>query len=343
MIWANGYLYDGISSAQTQVRFGVDAPGRLLIEHAEGVEIVGPAESVRVDTRVANIRRTLKLADGRQIHSDDNDAIDGMFAARAGFEALVHLLESRWQIALASVFATVVAALLLFWFGVSWAADQAAQMVPIEWERAAGTQTLSALETMGFRPSELPEQRQQQLRAAFERFVSELPEKRDYQLEFRDWLGPNAFALPGGTVVFTDDIVLLCANDDEFLAILAHEIGHLEHRHVMRTVMRGASIAVLTAVVFGDVGSASSLIIAVPTTLVYSAYSREFESEADDYAFTALKRRGKSALAFAAVMGKLEAAVDKINDGEDDDTWSYLSSHPDTQERIEAAKRASLR
>ena len=84
-------------------------------------------------------------------------------------------------------------------------------------------------------------------------------------------------------------------------------------------------------------------IIAVPTTLVYSAYSREFESEADDYAFTALKRRGKSALAFAAVMGKLEAAVDKINDGEDDDTWSYLSSHPDTQERIEAAKRASLR
>ena len=85
MIWASGYLYDGISSAQTQVRFGVDAPGRLLIEHAEGVEIVVPAESVRVDTRVAKIRRTLKLADGRQIHSDDNDAIDGMFAARARF------------------------------------------------------------------------------------------------------------------------------------------------------------------------------------------------------------------------------------------------------------------
>ena len=340
MIWSNGYLYDGLTSAQVPIRFGVDAPGRLLIEHAEGVEIVGPAEAVRVDTRVANIRRTLRLADGRQIHSDDNDAIDAMFAARAGFEALVHLLESRWQIALASVGATVVAVLLLFWYGVPWAADQAARAVPMAWEREAGTQTMSVLATMGFRASELPDERQQQLRATFDRFVSELPEKRDYRLEFRDWLGPNAFALPGGTVVFTDDIVELFADDDEFLAVLAHEVGHLEHRHVMRTVMRGASIAVLTAVVFGDVGSASSVIIAVPTTLVYSAYSREFEREADDYAFAALKRRGKSTLAFAAVMRKLDAAVEKINDG-DEDSWSYLSSHPDTDERIEAARRAA--
>lgn len=341
MIWANGYLYDGVTSAQQPVRFGVDAPGRLLIEHAEGVEIVGSAADVRVATRVANIRRTLKLADGRQIHSDDNDAIDAMFAARAGFEALVHLLESRWQVALASIVATFVAVLALFWFGVPWAADHAARMVPMDWERSAGEQTMSALDSMGFRPSELPVARQQQLREVFARFVAELPEARDYRLEFRDWLGPNAFALPGGTVVFTDDIIELFADDDEFLAVLAHEVGHLEHRHVMRTLMRGASIAVLTAVVFGDVGSASSVIVAVPTTLVYSAYSREFEREADDYAFAALKRRGKSTLAFAAVMRKLESAVNEINGDDGEDSWSYLSSHPDTEERIEAARRAA--
>jgi predicted Zn-dependent protease len=111
----------------------------------------------------------------------------------------------------------------------------------------------------------------------------------------------------------------------------------------MRTLMRGASIAVLTAVVFGDVGSASSVIVAVPTTLVYSAYSREFEREADEYAFAALKRRGKSTLAFAAVMRKLEAAVHEIDAEDEDHTWSYLSSHPDTDERIEAAQRAATR
>lgn len=340
MIWADGYLYDGKSAAQQPVRFGVDAPGRLLIEHAEGVEIVGPAETVRVTTRIANIRRTLTLADGRQLHSDDNDAIDRMFAARAGMEALVHLLESRWQIALGSIFAVVIAGVLLVWFGVPWVADQAAQMVPIEWERQAGTQTMAVLEEMGFGPTQLPAERQAQLREQFQRFVSGLPEIRDYRLEFRSWMGPNAFALPGGTVVFTDDIVKLCADDDEFLAVLAHEIGHLEHRHIMRTVMRGASVAVLTAVVFGDVGSASSVIVAVPTTLVYSAYSREFERDADAYAFAELRRRGKSPRAFAAVMRKLDDAVTPATDDEGE-SWSYLSSHPDTLERIAAAESAA--
>lgn len=345
MRWAQGYLYDGRSSAQALVRFGVDAPGRLLVEHAGGeVEIIADAGGVKVSMRVANTRRTLMLADGRQIQSDDNDAIDAMFAARAGFDRLVHLLENRWRVALASVVATLFAGLMLVWYGVPWVADQVAHMVPMDWERQAGEHTLGTLAAMGFSASKLPAARQQELREAFTRFVSELPEARDYRLEFRDWLGPNAFALPGGTVVFTDDIVALFDSEDEFLAVLAHEVGHLEQRHVMRTVFRGASIAVLTAVVFGDVGSASSVIIAVPTTLVYSAYSREFEREADAYAFAALKRRGKSPLAFASAMRKMDAAVKEIErkEGEDEpgEGWSYLSSHPDTEERIRAAERA---
>lgn len=339
MNWAQGYLYDGITSAQLPIRFGVDAPGRLLIEHAAGVEIIADAQSVRVSPRVANTRRTLWLVDGRQIQSDDNDAIDLMFAARAGLDALVHLLESNWRIALASVAATLIAAVMLIWYGLPWAADRAAFAVPMSWERQAGEQTLTSLAGLGFSESKLAQDRQEQLREQFERFVSDLPEARDYRLEFRNWLGPNAFALPGGTVVFTDQIIEMFDNDDEFIAVLAHEVGHLEHRHVLRTVMRGASIAVMTAVVFGDVGSASSVIIAVPTTLVYSAYSRQFEREADAYAFAELKRRGKSPRAFAEAMRKLEAST-AGEDESDGDGWSYLSSHPDTAERIEAAERA---
>lgn len=342
MNWAQGYLYDGISSAQLPVRFGVDAPGRLLIEHAEGVEIIDDARSARVGSRVANTRRTIWLLDGRQIQSDDNDAIDAMFASRAGFEALVHLLENNWRIALASVAASLFAAVMLIWYGLPWAADQAAFAVPMSWEREAGRQTLTSLGGLGFSKSRLPESRQEELRAKFERFVADLPEARDYRLEFRDWIGPNAFALPGGTVVFTDQIIELFDNDDEFLAVLAHEVGHLEHRHVLRTVMRGASVAVLTAVMFGDVGSASSVIIAVPTTLVYSAYSREFERDADAYAFAELKRRGKSPRAFAEALRKLDAATSEGDGADEPDRsgWSYLSSHPDTAERIKAAEQA---
>ncbi len=47
-------------------------------------------------------------------------------------------------------------------------------------------------------------------------------------------IGANAFALPGGIVIVTDQLMQLAEHDDEILAVLAHEIGHVKHRHVLR-------------------------------------------------------------------------------------------------------------
>lgn len=330
------YLYDGHSAAQYLVHFRIDAQGLLVIEYADGEEVVGPASALRVSSRVAHTRRTLWLPDGRQLQTDHNDAVDRLFPPQSVLEALVHLLEQRWPIALVSVVVIVLSVILLYRVAIPWAADRAAEAIPMEWEAQAGAHTLAALASLGFEPSELPPERQQALQASFERFVSELPEQRNYRLLLRDWEAPNAFALPGGSVVFTDDLVLLLDSDEEFLAVLAHEIGHLEHRHVLRSVLRSSTVAVLTAILFGDVGGASSLIIAVPSALVYSSYSREFERDADAYAHAALRRRGLSPEAFASAMRKLSQAS-----GANVDDWSYLSSHPAAAERIEAAERAA--
>lgn len=330
------FLYDGHSAAQYLVHFRIDADGQLVIEYADGEELAGPAAAVRVSSRVAHTRRTLWLPDGRQLQTDHNDAIDQLFPDRGGLEALVHLLEQRWPIALGSVAVIIVSVIMLYLVAIPWAADRAAELVPISWEQEAGEHTLAALESFGFNETQLPPERQQALQASFNRFVSELPERRDYRLLLRDWDAPNAFALPGGSVVFTDDLLVLLDTDEEFLAVLAHEIGHLEHRHVLRSVLRSTSVAVLTAIVFGDVGGASSLIIAVPSTLVYSSYSREFERDADAYAFAALRRRGLSPGAFASAMRKLAQST-----GDLPEDWSYLSSHPQTSERISAAERAA--
>lgn len=329
------FLYDGRSAAQYLVHFRID-DGQLIIEYADGEEMAGPTSAVRVSSRVAHTRRTLWLPDGRQLQTDHNDAVDQLFPDRGGLDALVHLLEQRWPIALGSVAVILASVITLYLLAIPWAADRAAALVPMSWEQKAGEHTLAALESFGFSETGLPQERQEALQASFDRFVSELPEQRDYRLLLRDWDAPNAFALPGGSVVFTDDLILLLDSDEEFLAVLAHEVGHLEHRHVLRSVLRSTSVAVLTAIVFGDVGGASSLIIAVPSTLVYSSYSRDFEREADAYAFAALKRRGLSPSAFASAMRKLEQSV-----GDVPEDWSYLSSHPQTAERIEAAERAA--
>jgi predicted Zn-dependent protease len=75
-----------------------------------------------------------------------------------------------------------------------------------------------------------------------------------------------------------------------------------------------------------------------PAALAQAKYSRDFETEADDYAFTLLKVRGRSPAAFADLM-------DRLNRGDDESEQSlgFLSSHPVTRERVQRARSAAAR
>ena len=60
-------------------------------------------------------------------------------------------------------------------------------------------------------------------------------------------IGANAFALPSGIIVVTDELVALSEDDDELAAVIAHELGHVHHRHIMRTVIQNSAAALLVA------------------------------------------------------------------------------------------------
>jgi predicted Zn-dependent protease len=149
---------------------------------------------------------------------------------------------------------------------------------------------------------------------------------------------PNAFALPGGTIVVTDEMVAAVGSDDELLAVLAHEIGHVRGRHAMRLVLRSSGLAVLLTALAGDAVGVTFLAVALPTMLLQSGYSRQFEAEADDYAFAHMKRHGVSPQAFADVMRRLEKETGGTLD--DDAMMRYLGTHPATAERIRRAEGA---
>ena len=74
-------------------------------------------------------------------------------------------------------------------------------------------------------------------------------------------------------------------SDDELLAVLAHEIGHVRGRHAMRLVLQNSGLAVLLTALAGDAVGVTFLAVALPSMLLQSGYSRQFETEADDYAF----------------------------------------------------------
>ena len=71
--------------------------------------------------------------------------------------------------------------------------------------------------------------------------------------------------------------------------------------------------------------------------MLRTRYSRQFESEADDYAFAMLKRHGQSPQAFADMMRRLRLRKDAKE--EPDALLQYLSTHPATEERIQRAEQ----
>jgi len=150
----------------------------------------------------------------------------------------------------------------------------------------------------------------------------------------------NAFALPNGRVVVTDELVELLKNDSDALrAVLLHEIGHVQHHHSIRLAAQAAVSTVVFAVIFGDLDGILEVVLGSGSSFLQQAFSRDMEQEADEYAITNLLKLGYSNLDFADA---IEALVNnlKAQEGSYDDTWlKYLSTHPSSQERIEYARQ----
>ncbi len=62
----------------------------------------------------------------------------------------------------------------------------------------------------------------------------------------------NAFATPGGHLIFNRGMLLAAESPDEILGVAAHEIAHATERHSMRSMVQGLSIFAIVAFFFGD-------------------------------------------------------------------------------------------
>jgi len=160
--------------------------------------------------------------------------------------------------------------------------------------------------------------------------------ERGYKLHFRSSpkMGPNAFALPSGDIVLTDQLVAL-SQDDEFrdiLGVLAHEKGHVVKKHSLRIAIKTGISGAIIGYITGDV---SVLASTIPTILINSSYSREFEHEADVHAVKELKDMNISTKYIATLFEELE----KKQGGEENATvMSMFASHPLTSQRIDYFK-----
>ena len=151
-----------------------------------------------------------------------------------------------------------------------------------------------------------------------------------YELVFRDGgrAGANAFALPSGIVILTDQLVALAEDDAELQAIMAHEIGHVRNRHALRSLLQRSFATGLLIVVTGDVTAAGGMLVTLPTMLLRAGYSREFELEADAVARDYLQRTGQPLTLYTGLLQRMSEASPSSTPG-------LLRTHPATPERIE--------
>jgi predicted Zn-dependent protease len=330
--------YDGKTSQQREVLVWAEPSGRLRVS-GEGIDFSCKIAQVRPSLRVGNTRRHLQFADGSQCETEDNDAVDRIFAGLPSGAPgrLIQRWESRLGYAVLALVLTAAALWAAITYGIPALAKQVASVLPPSIETALGRDALAGLDRVLLAPSELPPARQEKMRALFSRMVSDIEGADGYRLELRasKRLGANALALPSGEVVVTDQLVELAEKDAELVAVLAHEIGHLRQRHGLRRLLQDSATVLLIAAVTGDLTSIVSLASALPAILLQAKYSRDFEREADEFALDYMKRHDIPPESFGAILLRMEARRGAAADIPD-----YLSTHPATRERAERSRVA---
>jgi Zn-dependent protease with chaperone function len=141
----------------------------------------------------------------------------------------------------------------------------------------------------------------------------------------------NAGSAGNGQYIVTRGL-LEQANDEQLQAVLAHEVAHDDLNHVARLQRLGTGLQI-GAVILDQIFPGSGQITPIAGELAMRAYSRPQEIQADKHGAEILRRVGSSRDAMTRTLEWLKAETGGGSKG------GFFSSHPGTDERIEALRR----
>ncbi|WP_127116024.1 M48 family metallopeptidase [Shimia sediminis] len=244
---------------------------------------------------------------------------------------------------MAWAFGAVASVALIILVLVPLMADQLAEFIPPEGEQALGETTLdsirSALDQSGLRP--LPFCEAPEGMAALRKMQQKLSRATDLPVPLKvhvlDHEMINAFALPGGHVVFMRGLIEQAESAEEVAAVFAHEIGHVVSRDPTRHALRSAGSIGVLGLLFGDFAG-GALVLFLTEQLIAAQYSQQAETDADTFAYGVLQDSGIAPSAIADMFERMLQAY-----GDAQGVKSHFLSHPRMSERIEAAHAATPR
>lgn len=324
------HYYDGKTAARQNVRVTIQ-PGALTI-HREGVQPVWwdlrdlrPGESsidggpVRIEKREPS--REVLLFHDRAVF-DAIAAIDPTSPFERAAKPASGL--ARRLAVLLAVAAGATAVIYLWVLPI--VGSIVAERIPVRMEEALGesvARQLTLFETICPEPVRLPVE--EVTRRLAEQYAS-----NPYRLRVYVTNGEmvNAFAAPGGVMVVFRGLVEKTQSPEELAAVMAHELTHVMERHGSKAMMRSIAIWGIITFLTGD---ASGTAAGLAAGLEQLRFSREQELRADRGAMDLFEKAGIDPDAMVRMFRKLEGEGPKLSKG-----LSYLSTHPDMGDRIEA-------
>ncbi|PHS13188.1 MAG: hypothetical protein COA86_17720 [Kangiella sp.] len=344
----NGYYLDGQTSQRQAAFLKIDFndKSRLKVsvkplvdtsetepEQTDDSEKTILFRELVISSRLGNTPREISFGNSELFVSEDNDSIDQMNEHFGNKNSFIHQLESKMTSVIVASALTVVIIWGLVVYGIPESAKFIANKMPTHLSEQFGS-SLDILDKTVFDPSELDVERQTQIIVLMAPFLNQHQDLNP-KINFRSGMKANALALPNGDIVFTDDFVKLVENDEQLLAVLFHELGHLKHKHLARRVLQDSMITLMVILITGDIDSID-LLTGIPTLILDLSYSREFEVEADTYALEQLHQANIPLERFSSVMQLLSDYYhDEIEEGDfASDIPNFLMTHPATKDRI---------
>jgi len=144
----------------------------------------------------------------------------------------------------------------------------------------------------------------------------------------------NAFALPGGIIMVNRGILEKMDQYEALVALLGHEVAHVNQRHSIKMLSRNLSGYIFISVVFNDVNGIMAVMADNVQTLRSLSYSRAYESEADEEGLRIMRKNKVAAAGMAALFEALE-------DEKTDFVPGFLRTHPMTKSRKNRAEKSA--
>ena len=329
-----GYAYPPHSSHREPARLTTrgQGPSAWLEVHSDryGRLITAELSEVAVDPPLGSAPRKMTFPDGTVFETLEHESVEALTGKTSG--STLHYYEGFRPRLIGVVAVCLFAAWALWRYGLDILAAVAIAATPQPVIEQIDVGSMQTIDFAMAEPSRLTDRQMDDVRAIYRDLVRTLPpevqEQHSFDLLFRSipGVGPNAFALPGGTMVMTDAFVEEFDEPDVIAGVLGHEIGHIVDQHGLKRLYRSLGAYFLIAFLAGDVGPLTEDLVLEGNVLLSLSFSRSQEREADRFGLTLTKAAGYDPAGLKVFFEGLEAQPD----------FGWTSSHPSNADRIKA-------